>query len=65
MRFARPSDQATIDTYRVMDSDGVVVDKSWSLDVDNDEVVRWYKDMLTGEFSIQYPMNCFFWSYGI
>ncbi|KZZ89591.1 2-oxoisovalerate dehydrogenase subunit alpha [Ascosphaera apis ARSEF 7405] len=47
MRFARPSDQATIDTYRVMDSDGVVVDKSWSLDVDNDEVVRWYKDMLT------------------
>ncbi|KAI5283076.1 hypothetical protein KEM54_002435 [Ascosphaera aggregata] len=58
MEFVRPSEQPAIDTYRVMDSDGVIVDKSWSLDADNDEVLKWYKDMLTGSSQPASPI-CF------
>ena len=32
-----------------MDSDGVIVDETRKpLDVSNEEVLKWYKDMLTG-----------------
>lgn len=36
-------------TYRVMDSDGVVVDQSWkSSGLSPEEIVTWYRNMLTG-----------------
>lgn len=36
-------------TYRVMDSDGVIVDtKHEPSDVSTEEVITWYKNMLTG-----------------
>jgi 2-oxoisovalerate dehydrogenase E1 component alpha subunit len=35
-------------TYRVMDSDGVIVDKQHEpLDVSDEEALTWYKNMLT------------------
>ncbi|KAL2012378.1 hypothetical protein VTN00DRAFT_5096 [Thermoascus crustaceus] len=48
MTFTRPSGMAAIPTYRVMDSDGVIVDKSRGPpDVSDEEMVTWYKNMLT------------------
>lgn len=36
-------------TYRVMDSDGIIVDEDRKpLDVSDEEVLTWYKNMLTG-----------------
>ena len=36
-------------TYRIMDSDGTVIDKDQKpLDLGHEEVLKWYKDMLTG-----------------
>lgn len=52
MSFINPSEHAAIPTYRVMDSDGVIVDKSRGPpDVASEEVITWYKNMLTGMFS--------------
>ena len=49
LSFERPSERPAMPTYRVMDSDGVVVDESRKpLDVYPDEALKWYKDMLTG-----------------
>ena len=40
-------------TYRVMDSDGVIVDKNRKpSDVTEEEVLMWYKNMLTGMESL-------------
>lgn len=50
--FQQPSTYPAIPTYRVMDSDGVVADKSRSpTDVTDEEVLSWYKNMLTGASS--------------
>jgi hypothetical protein len=50
MSFINPLESASIPTYRVMDSDGVLVDKARGRpDVPNEEVLTWYKNMLTGE----------------
>lgn len=47
--FERPSTHSAIPTYRVMDSDGIVVDEGKKpSDLDPEEVVKWYKNMLTG-----------------
>lgn len=52
MSFINPSEHPAIPTYRVMDSDGVIVDKSRGApDVKSEEVITWYKNMLTGMFS--------------
>ena len=49
MAFINPSEMPNIPTYRVMDSDGVLVDKSRkSIDVPKEEILSWYKNMLTG-----------------
>ncbi|KAI4123936.1 MAG: hypothetical protein LQ338_005047 [Usnochroma carphineum] len=48
LSFEQPSTHPAIPTYRFMDSDGVVVDKAREPDVSEDEVLTWYKDMLTG-----------------
>ncbi|PGH31778.1 2-oxoisovalerate dehydrogenase E1 component, alpha subunit [[Emmonsia] crescens] len=48
MSFINPSEHPAIPTYRVMDSDGVIVDKSRGApDVKSEEVITWYKNMLT------------------
>lgn len=49
MGFSRPSSLPAMPTYRVMDSDGVIVDtKHEPSDVSIEEVITWYKNMLTG-----------------
>lgn len=49
MTFINPTEMSNIPTYRVMDSDGVLVDKSRkSIDVPKEEILAWYKNMLTG-----------------
>ncbi|KAL1955693.1 hypothetical protein VTO42DRAFT_8165 [Malbranchea cinnamomea] len=48
MSFVKPDQIPAIPTYRVMDSDGVVVDKSRAPpDVSDEEVLTWYKNMVT------------------
>lgn len=50
--FEKPSTHPAIPTYRVMDSDGVIVDKlRTQSEVGDDEILSWYKNMLTGTFS--------------
>ena len=45
-------------TYRVMDSDGVVVDRSWNTsDINDEEVIEWYKNMVTGMTSFTETRN--------
>lgn len=50
MAFMKPSDMPYIPTYRVMDSDGALVgtDKKRPVDVSNEEILTWYKNMLIG-----------------
>ncbi|KAL8977890.1 MAG: hypothetical protein Q9177_006539, partial [Variospora cf. flavescens] len=50
LSFERPSTHPAIPTYRFMDSDGVVVDEGRDLDVSDEDVLTWYKNMLTGNF---------------
>lgn len=48
MSFVKPSEIAAIPTYRVMDSDGVVIDKNRAtLSVTDEQALTWYKNMLT------------------
>ena len=50
MSFQQPSTHPAIPTYRVMDSDGVIVDKERETpDVPDEEILTWYKNMLTGK----------------
>jgi hypothetical protein len=59
MAFINPQDMPSIPTYRVMDSDGVLVDKSRKkLEVSDEEILTWYKNMLTGVFTF-----CFYIQY--
>lgn len=49
MSFQQPSTHPAIPTYRVMDSDGVIVNKDRETpDVTDEEILTWYKNMLTG-----------------
>ena len=49
LAFEEPSAKPAMPTYRIIDQDGVVVDKGASkLDISDDEAVSLYKDMLTG-----------------
>ncbi|KAI9874256.1 MAG: hypothetical protein M1830_009951, partial [Pleopsidium flavum] len=49
LSFERPSTHPAIPTYRVMDSDGAIVDETRAPeDVSDHEVLKWYKNMLTG-----------------
>ena len=47
LEFVRPSQHDAIPTYRVLDSDGCVVDQSRPPNVSAEEVVSWYENMLT------------------
>ncbi len=46
LRFALPSDQPALPTYRVVDQDGNIVDHSFKQDLSNEEIVQLYKTML-------------------
>ena len=49
MDFIHPAEQTAIPTYRVMDSDGLIVDSSREpTDLDPKEVLTWYKNMVAG-----------------
>ncbi|EAW16102.1 thiamine pyrophosphate-dependent dehydrogenase E1 component subunit alpha [Aspergillus fischeri NRRL 181] len=48
MSFINPAETSSIPTYRVMNSDGVMLEKDRkSLNVSNEEILTWYKNMLT------------------
>ncbi|THC97483.1 hypothetical protein EYZ11_003017 [Aspergillus tanneri] len=48
MAFINPSETSSIPTYRVMDSDGVLLDKGRRpLNLSDEEILTWYKNMLT------------------
>jgi 2-oxoisovalerate dehydrogenase E1 component alpha subunit len=50
MSFINPLETTSIPTYRVMNSDGVLLEKDRkSLNVSNEEILTWYKNMLAGE----------------
>ena len=50
MSFVTPASNPAIPTYRVMDSEGMIVDKSRGPpDVKDEEVITWYKNMLSGK----------------
>lgn len=54
--FIRPSTHASIPTYRVMDSDGKVLDKERApSDVSVDEIISWYKNMVSGILDEPWP----------
>lgn len=49
LEFTRPEEKNAMPTYRIMDQDGVIVDKTREApDVSEEEMIKWYKDMLTG-----------------
>jgi 2-oxoisovalerate dehydrogenase E1 component alpha subunit len=48
LTFERPAERTAMPTYRVMDSDGIIVDEGRKpSDVKPEEVITWYKNMLT------------------
>ncbi|KAL1632164.1 hypothetical protein SLS56_003898 [Neofusicoccum ribis] len=48
LAFDQPADKPAMPTYRILDQDGVPVDKDRALpDVSDAQVVQWYKNMLT------------------
>ncbi|PYI15045.1 branched chain alpha-keto acid dehydrogenase complex, alpha subunit [Aspergillus violaceofuscus CBS 115571] len=48
MEFINPTEVSNIPTYRVMDSDGVLVDKRRKpLDIPKEQILEWYKNMMT------------------
>lgn len=50
MGFTRPSEKKAMPTYRILDQDGAIVDKSQDPpDVSNEELLKLYKDMVTGK----------------
>ena len=49
LSFERPSTHPAMPTYRVMDSDGVIVDGGREpSDLTHEEILQWYRNMLTG-----------------
>jgi 2-oxoisovalerate dehydrogenase E1 component alpha subunit len=47
LQFQRPQDVPSIPTYRFINADGIVVDKSTKLDIGKDKAIKMYKDMVT------------------
>ncbi|KAI0120559.1 2-oxoisovalerate dehydrogenase alpha subunit mitochondrial precursor [Hypoxylon sp. NC0597] len=47
LKFVVPSDYPAVPTYRVVDQDGNVVDRSFKPDLTDEEVIKLYKTMLT------------------
>lgn len=48
LQFNRPAEKPAMPTYRIIDSDGQVIDRNKKPDVSREEVLKWYHDMLTG-----------------
>ncbi|KAF2092127.1 hypothetical protein K490DRAFT_70799 [Saccharata proteae CBS 121410] len=46
--FVRPSEKKAMPTYRILDQDGAIVDKSRApLDIPHEDIITWYKNMVT------------------
>ncbi|CAD0088016.1 unnamed protein product, partial [Aureobasidium vineae] len=46
--FTRPANKKAMPTYRILDQDGVIVDKSREpSDISDDHLIKMYKDMLS------------------
>jgi 2-oxoisovalerate dehydrogenase E1 component alpha subunit len=61
LNFVRPAEMGAMPTYRILNQDGVIVDKDREpLDVTEEEALKMYKDMLTGVLFLlrQYPVKC-------
>lgn len=61
MDFLKPAEIPSIATYHVMDSDGSVKDPSrGSPNVTDEQVLEWYKNMLTGrlEYTFSLGVKC-------
>lgn len=48
LSFESPSTHPAMPTYRVMDSDGTIVDEDRKPDVSEEDVLAWYQNLLTG-----------------
>jgi 2-oxoisovalerate dehydrogenase E1 component alpha subunit len=46
LKYETPSDYPTLPTYRVVDQNGAVVDQSFAPDLNDEEVIKLYKDMM-------------------
>lgn len=50
LEFDHPAEKPALPTYRIIDSDGKVIEPKTKPDVSQKEVLKWYDDMLTGMF---------------
>src|SRR5277367_6279568 len=46
LKFENPKEKGVIPCYRVMDSEGVIVDKSYKRDFSDDEALKLYMNMV-------------------
>ncbi len=46
LKFENPRDKEVIPCYRVMDSEGVIVDKSYKRDISDEEALKLYTNMV-------------------
>lgn len=46
LKFENPKDKGVIPCYRVMDSEGVIVDETYKRDFSDEEAIKLYTDML-------------------
>lgn len=53
LNFVHPEDKSAMPTFRILNQDGAVIDKSVSIDVTDEEAIKLYKDMLTGKQTAQ------------
>lgn len=47
LKFHKPQDATAMPTYRYIDADGVVVDKSRTIEIGQEKALKIYKDMVT------------------
>ena len=59
LEFARPSEKAAMPTYRILDQNGVIVDRSRDPPaLPHDGLLKMYNDMLSGLVSLFYWLHC-------
>lgn len=59
LQFQRPQDLPAMPTYRLMDTNGIVVDASREPDVSKELALKMYKDMITSMFRSNNPIGTF------
>lgn len=46
LKFDHPKDRDVISCYRVMDTEGIIVDKSYKIDLSDEEALKMYTNMV-------------------